>query len=350
MKMGLVTAIIPTFKRPLLLKRAILSVLNQTYPHFEIYVFDNASNDETKNVVLKLQQQDPRIKYFCHKENIGMIANYQFAYEKVSTPYFFFLSDDDLVLPHFLRTAMEGFEKYPESAFSAASTLIITEKDFCILNAPNVRWNQEGFLNNQKSLIQMIGNYPVPTTVLFHEKIKSRVKIDMQNSLFWDCDFLIQIAAQFPFYLTKKPCGFFLVHPDSYSNSRSFDEVKKAHERLIGRLDQYDLEPSLRNSCLELLNREYKTWTIHHFAFHLNQKRYADAFNIGQFIENRFSHTFRSQLVYFFLKLFRNNLKMLQFLRKIIVLHGYIKRRFFKKPSLNQEFIDEYQKLNNLIQ
>jgi glycosyltransferase involved in cell wall biosynthesis len=42
-----ITTIIPTFMRPQLLGRAIRSVLGQSYPHFEVHVYDNASGDET---------------------------------------------------------------------------------------------------------------------------------------------------------------------------------------------------------------------------------------------------------------------------------------------------------------
>ena len=39
----LITTVIPTYRRPHMLQRAIRSVLDQTYPHFKICVYDNAS-------------------------------------------------------------------------------------------------------------------------------------------------------------------------------------------------------------------------------------------------------------------------------------------------------------------
>ena len=69
----LITTIIPTYRRPKLLRRAIMSVLNQTSPHFQICVYDNASGDETAAVVAEFSKNDPRVKYHCHTENIGAI-------------------------------------------------------------------------------------------------------------------------------------------------------------------------------------------------------------------------------------------------------------------------------------
>ena len=96
----LITTIIPTYRRPKLLKRAIKSVLNQTYPHFQVCVYDNASEDETAEVVAEFAKKDPRVKYHCHPENIGAIKNFKYGLERVGTEYFSILLDDDLLLPN----------------------------------------------------------------------------------------------------------------------------------------------------------------------------------------------------------------------------------------------------------
>ena len=81
----MISTIITTYRRPLLLKRAINSVLKQTYPHFQVYVYDNASGDETEKIAHDLMKKDSRVKYHRHPENIGMMANYQYALD-----FFFF--------------------------------------------------------------------------------------------------------------------------------------------------------------------------------------------------------------------------------------------------------------------
>ena len=70
MTQPLITTIIPTYRRPKYLKKAIESILSQTYPHFQIWVCDNASGDETAEVVAEFSKKDPRVHYFCHEKNI----------------------------------------------------------------------------------------------------------------------------------------------------------------------------------------------------------------------------------------------------------------------------------------
>ena len=81
-----ITALIPTYRRPHYLRRAILSVLQQTYTDLQVSIFDNASGDTTAEVVTKLGENDARIKYHCHQANIGSLKNFKYAFNSVTTP------------------------------------------------------------------------------------------------------------------------------------------------------------------------------------------------------------------------------------------------------------------------
>src|SRR5579863_6759827 len=111
----LITTVIPTFNRANLLKLAIASVQSQTFRDFQILVLDNASSDNTANFVSLLSEQDSRIKYHRHSTNIGAAANFKYGYEQVNTPFFSFLSDDDVLLPGFYERAYQLLTKYPEA-------------------------------------------------------------------------------------------------------------------------------------------------------------------------------------------------------------------------------------------
>jgi glycosyltransferase involved in cell wall biosynthesis len=117
---ALITTIMPTYRRPERLKKAIQSVLKQTYPHFQLCIYDNASGDATAEVVAEFAK-DARVKYHCHPENIGSAENFQYGLSHVETPFFSFLSDDDFLLPEFYEETLRGFKKFPEAAFSMGS-------------------------------------------------------------------------------------------------------------------------------------------------------------------------------------------------------------------------------------
>jgi GalNAc5-diNAcBac-PP-undecaprenol beta-1,3-glucosyltransferase len=70
----LVTVIIPTYKRPTLVPRAIESVRRQTHRNIEILVIDDCSGDSTGEVVRAIP--DTRLKYIRHEVNKGLPANF----------------------------------------------------------------------------------------------------------------------------------------------------------------------------------------------------------------------------------------------------------------------------------
>ena len=64
-----ISVIIPTWNRAETIKRAIKSVLQQTYPVSEILVCDDGSIDNSKNVVKKISEKDKRVKWVPGKHS-----------------------------------------------------------------------------------------------------------------------------------------------------------------------------------------------------------------------------------------------------------------------------------------
>jgi len=85
--------VIPTYKRPKKLQKAIKSVLVQTYPDFEIIVSDNCELLSASPVCKSFK--DKRIRYFVNKKNIGFTSNFYKAIGLSKGKYIFTLGDDD---------------------------------------------------------------------------------------------------------------------------------------------------------------------------------------------------------------------------------------------------------------
>jgi hypothetical protein len=118
-----VTIAIPTYNRSELLKTSIKSILVQDYPNFQILVLDNASTDDTVEVVHSFI--DSRIRYVRSEINLGAFRNWNRAIELNNNPYLSILSDDDVLLPGFIRESVLALDNVPHAAFSAAQTQFI---------------------------------------------------------------------------------------------------------------------------------------------------------------------------------------------------------------------------------
>lgn len=215
-----ITTIITTYQRPKMLRRAILSVLNQTYPYLQACVYDNASGDETKEVVLSMARQDNRVKYFCHSENIGGLANFNYGMSQVETPFFSILADDDFLLPNFYEDAMAKLENYPEAVFCAGSTIManVIGENAEILALSLTDW-QDGIIYPPEGLLRMWEKgHPTWTTILFRSEVLKMWTPTCDAYGPSDVYFEMRIARAYPFYILKKPCGVFVMHPGSYSS------------------------------------------------------------------------------------------------------------------------------------
>jgi len=99
----LVSVIIPTFKRPILLSRAIDSVLVQTYKSIEVVVVDDNEPDsdyrkETEALMYKYQA-DFRVKYLRHEKNKNGAAARNTGIRNSNGEIVAFLDDDDFFHP-----------------------------------------------------------------------------------------------------------------------------------------------------------------------------------------------------------------------------------------------------------
>jgi glycosyltransferase involved in cell wall biosynthesis len=216
---GKVTVLIPTYKRPEKLKRAVESVLNQSYQDFKIVISDNASGDETESVVKGLKKDDKRIEYYKQTVNIGMNPNFNFLISKVTTPFFCLLSDDDYYFPNFFEDAINGFNNSPKAMFSVLSGPAVTENNTMIYNQLD-KWPREGFYNNADPTVLKLatsGQHPIISACIFKKEVSSDFYFDSSVGFHSDLPILIILTSKYCFTLSKKIGMYFIIHSSNLS-------------------------------------------------------------------------------------------------------------------------------------
>ena len=222
----LITTIIPTYRRPEMLHRAIKSALNQTFRNLEVCVYDDASEDETASVVAELQKEDSRVKYFRHPKNIGGDENYVYGLSQVDTPFFSFLADDDVLLPNFYQLAMDNFNKYPDAMLFAGTTIPMSN-DGKILNHPfPSSWRRYGYYVEPTGMLEMLNGgtnkHLIWNSILFRTDIINQIGgLDVETSPPSDSDFILRSAAHSPIIVSKEPCAIVVGHHNSLGEETS---------------------------------------------------------------------------------------------------------------------------------
>ena len=103
-----VSVVLPTYNRLSTLKRALTSVLEQSYTDLEVIVVDDCSQDGTRAYVEALS--DTRIRYRRHKVNKGASAARNTGIKAARGNYIGFQDSDDVWLPDKLAKQVAPFE------------------------------------------------------------------------------------------------------------------------------------------------------------------------------------------------------------------------------------------------
>lgn len=105
---ALVSVIIPTYNRPDALKRAIASVLDQTYSNVEIVVVNDAGAD-VECVIEELNARG-NLLYVRHLKNRGLAAARNTGIRASHGKYVAYLDDDDVYYPHHIERLVTALE------------------------------------------------------------------------------------------------------------------------------------------------------------------------------------------------------------------------------------------------
>lgn len=106
----LISIIIPAYNAAAFLPRTLESVLSQTYPHFEVWVIDDGSQDETATIAQSFGQRDPRIRCLAQaNQGVAVARNYGIA--QAQGEWIAPIDADDIWYPRYLEKLVACLEQ-----------------------------------------------------------------------------------------------------------------------------------------------------------------------------------------------------------------------------------------------
>jgi Glycosyl transferase family 2 len=125
--MATVRVFLLTYRRPHLLRRALRSLLDQTFQDWVCELHNDDPSDSEPGRVLA-QHHDPRITLVQHTQNLGPVASFNLAYLGGPEPYTSLLEDDNWWDPEFLASALKVLRDRPGSNLVWSNMRIWTEE------------------------------------------------------------------------------------------------------------------------------------------------------------------------------------------------------------------------------
>ncbi|MFA6596666.1 MAG: glycosyltransferase, partial [Ignavibacteriaceae bacterium] len=194
----LISVIIPTFNRLDKLKKAISSVLEQSYKNIEVLVV----NDAGENVTDIIEQfSDRRIKLINHPTNKGLAASRNTGIKAANGEYIALLDDDDLFYSNHLQIALNNLSDEHRVIYSdAVRNSYIKVGEVFTLQAQSIPYSID--YNRNKLLV---GNIAPVNCFVFQKSLVTKVGLfDESLPVLEDWDFWLRLSSVTEFKHVKE--------------------------------------------------------------------------------------------------------------------------------------------------
>lgn len=212
-----VSVIIPTFNRASFLKRAIDSILSQSYQDFEVIVVDDASTDNTEEIVKSIK--DERITYLKHERNSGRAVSRNTGVNMARGEYIAFLDSDDEAHPDRLEKQINILQRETQKTGIVYTDMIRIYRNGSrkYIKAPDIM-PADGNIY-MKALGYKVFRIGTGTSMIRKKCFEKTGGFNKDISYYEDLEFFIRLSKDFYFYHIREPLiDYYDIDGESESN------------------------------------------------------------------------------------------------------------------------------------
>ncbi|MGI9411972.1 MAG: glycosyltransferase family 2 protein [Hyphomicrobiaceae bacterium] len=148
----------PVYNGAKYLAKAIEGLRAQTADDVEIIVSDDASQDESPQLLAGWAAQDPRVTVTRHERNLGTIANFEWLVENAEGEYFMWAAQDDCWSTNYIAGLRETLWQNPQADLAAGANVLLSEDwvetrriEFPLHSAPGGLFHRQHLLRHARN-------------------------------------------------------------------------------------------------------------------------------------------------------------------------------------------------------
>jgi glycosyltransferase involved in cell wall biosynthesis len=208
-----VSIIIPSHNRAKLIGRALESVFQQTYKDYEVVVVDDASTDNTQEI---LASYGDKIRHFRQPQKSGSAGARNRGLQEAQGEYIAFLDSDDFWVPEKLAEQVKVLDAHKNVGIVYSKMAIINTKGERCGTKPEQKSGK-----NYKELLEIWGDIPTSTVLTRRECFDKAGKFDTSLITMQDIDMWLRIARHYDLYeIEDKMLSYYYRHGDQNTGSR----------------------------------------------------------------------------------------------------------------------------------
>lgn len=205
----------PNYNLAPYLPEAIESALKQSYTDFEFIIIDNCSTDNSRDIIQRYAESDPRIRFSVNDHNVGMVNNLNLCLQHAKGDYIkYLLSDDLFASPKALEKMVSVLDANKDIALVATARNVIDDRSVIrqVLSEYKGSTCYVGTDIIQECLLEQKNKIGEPSVVLFRKKHADR-GFDSRYRQAVDLEMWFYVLEQGNFAYLDEPLCSFRSHP-----------------------------------------------------------------------------------------------------------------------------------------
>jgi glycosyltransferase involved in cell wall biosynthesis len=223
---NLISIILPVYNAQKTLKRAINSILNQTYINWELILINDGSTDNSISIIKNIN--DKRVKKIFLKKNKGLVHCLNLGISISKGVYIARMDADDISLPERLFCQLQFLKKNKKYDLVGTQSYIFDEAKKDVINIHPK--NEKKYLSENYYFSYDI---PHPTWMARSMWMKKHLYLD-RNVYSEDQELLIRASLNSNYYLLNKPLLLY-----SKNEIKLLNKLRSINNVFIKRLYNY---------------------------------------------------------------------------------------------------------------
>jgi glycosyltransferase involved in cell wall biosynthesis len=250
-----VSVCIPTFNRAHFLADAIASALAQTYSDFELVVSDNASTDNTAEVLARFR--DPRMRVQRNATNIGLLGNFIRCFELARGAYAVILGSDDYWEPTLLAKLVPVLDENPRVLLAQSGGINVSpERQLLRTHILPLERVTPGLEYFRRIMMDELPDGFLSSTLFRMTAVRLAGGFDARLPNTQDFALVARLALEGDFGFVAEPLVYARKHPGNYH--QNWDEAEYLKERLRLAREIFDEWPQVQQPALANLRTAAK--------------------------------------------------------------------------------------------
>lgn len=177
-----VAVLLSTYNGSHYLEQQLLSLSNQTYCDFTLYIRDDGSSDNTRDIIRDFIKGKDNVIFVESNENLGAAGSFISLVNNIDAEYYFFCDQDDVWLREKIELTMQEIKKHDQDLPLLVHTdLMIVDSELTIMSNSFYEYSniaRDDFIEKKQLLLQ---NYIVGCTCCINKKLANLANISSSD-------------------------------------------------------------------------------------------------------------------------------------------------------------------------